>query len=129
MTEALPADAGLTSSQPPATTDKVIDSPREIGPRIVACWKPPPLGEDTTHQITIRMEFARDGSIFGEPRVTYIDAGSGNGARQALEDSVHAALRQCTPLHFSRSFGANMAGYPIIIRFISSRDDTSIPQD
>ena len=129
MTQVLQADTGQPPpASVPKTKDDAIDSPREIPARITACWHPPALGDDTTHQITLRMEFARDGSIFGKPLVTYVAAGSGNQSREAMVDSIQAALRQCTPLPFTRRLGAAMAGYPIVIRFIQRHDDTQNSQ-
>jgi hypothetical protein len=124
MTATLQTDANRA---PPAPADQnaLVDTPREVPGRLVACWHPPPLGDDATREVTVRMEFARDGSIIGAPMVTYAAAGTGADARKALVDSIQSALRQCTPLNFAPSFGADMAGYPFAIRFIEARGDTN----
>lgn len=101
----------------PAKSGTKVDAPREVGKRILPCWHPPPLGNDATHAVTVRVEFARDGSIIGKPWVTYVKTGPGAAARKAMVDSIRAALRQCTPLPFTARFGAAMAGYPLVIRF------------
>ena len=38
-----------------ADRDTVVDTPREVPGRLLACWHPPPLGDDATHQVTVRM--------------------------------------------------------------------------
>lgn len=105
-----------------------IARPRDVPGRLIACWRPPPLGDDTTHQITVRLQFARDGSIIGKPMVTYVQTGQGADARQAMVNSIQAVLRQCTPLHFGAGLGAGIAGYPFAIRFILAHGDATAAQ-
>lgn len=122
MTATLRTDGG----GPAAAEGGVVETPQDVPGRLIACWHPPPLGDDATHEVTVRMQFARDGSIIGKPFVTYVKSAPGADARQAMAESIQAALRQCTPLAFTPGFGAAMAGYPFAIRFIQAHgDDTS----
>ncbi len=73
-------------------------------------------------------QFARDGSIIGKPFVTYVKTGPGTDARQAMVDSIQAALQQCTPLDFAPGLGAAIAGYPFAIRFILAHGDDTTRQ-
>jgi hypothetical protein len=41
--------------------------------------------------------------------------------RDVYRDSVKAALKRCTPLHFSDGMGGAVAGRPIAIRFVDNR--------
>jgi hypothetical protein len=50
---------------------------------------------DSTVQCTVRLAFKRDGEM--------------------------AALKRCTPLHFTDGMGGAVAGRPIAIRFVDSR--------
>jgi hypothetical protein len=111
-----------------AGRDSVVDTPREVPGRLLACWHPPPLGDDATHQVTVRMQFARDGSVIGKPFVTYVKTAPGSDARQAMADSIQAAVRQCTPLDFAPGLGAAIAGYPFAIRFILAHGDDTTKQ-
>ena len=124
MTATLRTDgSGATQESP--DRDQQIDQPRDVPAHLISCWQPPPLGDDTTHEVTVRMQFARNGSIIGKPLVTYVKAGPGDAARQAMVDSIRAALQQCTPLHFAPGLGAAIAGYPFAIRFILAHGDNT----
>jgi hypothetical protein len=127
MTATLRTDAGEPISAP-ANRDGEVDQPRDVPGRLIACWQPPPLGDDATHEVTVRMEFARDGSIIGKPMVTYVKTGPGNDARHAMVDSIQAALQHCTPLDFAPGLGAAIAGYPFAIRFILAHGDAMTTQ-
>ena len=52
---------GAPSGSPP-----LINLPGEVATAIAACWRPPHDGDE----ITLRMSFRRDGSVFGKPRIT-----------------------------------------------------------
>ena len=56
------------------------------------------------------------------PRITYLKPGQGASAEE-VRDSILAALKACTPLHFSASMAASMPGYPLSVRFIGRRGE------
>lgn len=41
--------------------------------------------------------------------------------RNTYRDAVDAAMKRCTPLHFSKSMAGAVAGRPIAIRFVDER--------
>ena len=104
-----------------ATTDErrtgTVETPRDVAPAIAACWHPPHEGDE----VTIRMSFRRDGSIFGRPLITYLHAREGSGGEPALARSIYAAVAACTPLPFSAGLGAAIAGRVFLMRFIAPR--------
>ncbi|MGA7329362.1 MAG: hypothetical protein WBX25_33985 [Rhodomicrobium sp.] len=104
-----PAEAG-SSSQP-------INSPREIGGRIAGRWTPPRTVEML--EVTVRLSFSRTGAVIGEPRVTYIKAPDEGGLKEKIKTSVLAAIKACTPLPFTPSLGAAIAGHMLSIRIRS----------
>ena len=87
-----------------------------------ACWVPPPKDE-ARHgmEYTIRFAFKRDGEIVAPPRVTYASHDAPADVRDIYRDAVNAALKRCTPLHFSDGMGGAVAGRPIAIRFVDNR--------
>jgi hypothetical protein len=96
-----------------------------------ACWVPPPKDE-ARHgmQYTVRLAFKRDGEMMAPPRVTYASHDAPADVRGIYRDAVNAALRRCTPLHFTDGMGGAVAGRPIAIRFVDSRtiDETKSQQ-
>jgi hypothetical protein len=72
-------------------------------------------------EYTIRFAFRRDGEIVAPPRVTYASHDAPANVRDIYRDAVEAALKRCTPLHFSDGMGGAVAGRPIAIRFVDNR--------
>jgi hypothetical protein len=122
-----PNDAGVTKSdqasgENPTADEQPLDSISAMYAALRACWVPPPKDE-ARHgmQYTIRFAFTRDGDIVAPPRVTYASHDAPADVRDVYRDAVNAALKRCTPLHFSDGMGGAVAGRPIAIRFVDNR--------
>jgi hypothetical protein len=85
-----------------------------IATGIAACWRPP----HDDDQVTVRASFTREGAIIGEPRIVFVQSSGGRADDPALADSMKAAIRECTPLHFSARLGSAIAGQVLDIHFI-----------
>lgn len=106
--------------------ETMLERPRDIARRIVACWQPPFVAGDPV-EITLRLQFARSGNIIGEPRVTYVSAPL--EVREPVIASMRAGLQGCLPLRFTGSLGAAIAGYPFAIRFVAGRNGDRQPKE
>ena len=93
--------------------------PGDVARSIAACWRPPHEGDE----ITLRMSFRRDGTVFGKPRITYMKSVGGLDGEAALATSIYAALAACEPLRFTPSLGAAIAGRTFLIRFVAPRKE------
>ena len=62
--------------------------------------------------------------------MTYASHDAPADVRGIYRDAVNAALKRCTPLHFSDGMGGAVAGRPIAIRFVDNRtiDDNKSQQ-
>jgi hypothetical protein len=85
-----------------------------IATGIAACWRPP----HDDDQVTVRASFTREGAVIGGPRIVFVQSSGGRADDPALADSMKAAIRECTPLHFSARLGSAIAGQVLDIRFI-----------
>ena len=104
------------------TSDHPLDSIRDMFAALRACWVPPPKDEARPGmEYTIRFAFKRDGAVVAPPRVTYASHDAPADVRDNYRDAVNAALKRCTPLHFSAGMGGAVAGRPIAIRFVDNR--------
>ncbi|HWS10190.1 MAG TPA: hypothetical protein VN362_20310 [Xanthobacteraceae bacterium] len=105
-----------------AADEHPLDSISAMFAALRACWVPPPKDE-ARHgmEYTIRFAFKRDGEIVAPPRVTYASHDAPADVRDIYRDAVNAALKRCTPLHFSDGMGGAVAGRPIAIRFVDNR--------
>jgi hypothetical protein len=102
--------------------DHPLDSISAMFAALRACWVPPPKDEARPGmEYTIRFAFKRDGEIVAPPRVTYASHDAPADVRDVYRDAVNAALKRCTPLHFSDGMGGAVAGRPIAIRFVDNR--------
>jgi hypothetical protein len=104
-----------------------IDRPKQAAEQLATCWRPPVPERDDTVEVTLRFAFDKSGNVLAPARITYLKAGRGTAADQksAAEDvrkSIFAALKACTPLHFTRSMAASAPGYPLSVRFIGRRE-------
>ena len=90
----------------------------DIGQALAVCFAP--LSSASWSSATLRISFKRDGTVFGQPLLPYIDAGS-EQQKSDLARSLLAALKTCTPLHLSPSLGAAVAGEIFAIRFLHIR--------
>ena len=118
-----PLPSGFTmtlvrGAEPAPAADAELARPREIARRLAACWSPPNF-DGPPAEITLRLQFSKAGRVIGEPKVTYVAAPGDQ--RSAVVTSMQAALKDCTPLRFTASLGAGIAGYPFAIRFIADR--------
>jgi hypothetical protein len=105
-----------------AAEDQTLDSIRQMYAALRACWMPPSK-DKARHgmQYTIRFALKRDGEMIAPPRVTYASHDAPSAVRDVYRDAVDAALKRCTPLHFSDGMGGAVAGRPIAIRFVDDR--------
>jgi len=126
---AKPPDADSTKhgNDADATGDKQhdaksLDSIAEMYAALRACWVPP-VKDEARHgmQYTIRFAFKRDGEIVAPPRRTYSSRQAPDEVRNIYADAIDAALKRCTPLHFSAGMAGAVAGRPIIVRFVDQR--------
>jgi hypothetical protein len=108
-----------------------LDSIRDMFTALRSCWVPPPK-EEARHgmEYTIRFAFKRDGTVIAPPRMTYSSHDAPSAVRDVYRDAVDAALKRCTPLHFSGGMAGAVAGRPIAIRFVDERiiDQQQNPQ-
>ena len=93
-----------------------------IAAGIAACWRPQ---HDDDH-VTVRASFTRGGAVIGEPRIVFAHSSGGRADDAALADSVKAAIREGTPLHFSARLGSAIAGQVLDIRFIGRNRATRV---
>ena len=104
------------------TEEKPLNSISEMYAALRACWTPPPKDEGRHGmEYTIRFAFKRDGEIIAPPRRTYSSHEAPEEVRDNYRDAVDAALKRCTPLHFSTGMAGAVAGRPIAIRFVDER--------
>ncbi len=72
-------------------------------------------------QYAVRFALKRDGEMVAPPRMTYSSHNAPSAVRDVYRDAVDAALKRCTPLHFTEGMGGAVAGRPIAIRFVDDR--------
>jgi hypothetical protein len=114
---ALGGRAQAVEAQPPLVTRV-----HGIATGIAACWRPP----HDDDQVTVRASFTREGAVIGEPRIVFVQSAGGRADDPGLADSMKAAIRDCTPLHFSARLGSAIAGQVLDIRFIGRNRATIV---
>jgi hypothetical protein len=108
-------------AQPAQAHPPLVTRVHGIATGLAACWRPP----HDDDQVTVRMSFTQDGAVIGEPRIVYTRS-SGAADDSGLAQSTLAAVRDCTPLHFSARLGSAIAGQVLDIRFIGRSHATIV---
>jgi hypothetical protein len=113
-------------SDPPAPDEArasaPIGRPVQAARELAKCWAPPLPAKGETVEVTIRFGFDRGGSVRWPPRITYVKAPEGT-APEIVRQSILDAVKACTPLRFTPSMAASVAGYPLSVRYIGRRAD------
>jgi len=73
--------------------------------------------------LTLRFSFKRDGSLNGEPKVSYFNLRGDAEAERRSAEAVSRALDHCLPVSISDALGSAIAGRPMWIRFHGQRKD------
>jgi len=122
VTAAALAIAVVVSSAAAQKPQAPLNSLKDIGAALQACWVPPPMDQSRPGmQITVLMSFRRNGELFGQPRITFESAGASDDERLAYRIAVAQMLQRCAPLPFTEALGNAMAGRPFRMRLIDER--------
>jgi len=112
----------LACSSHAQTSSQPLNSIKQVGDALSACWMPPPMEEASPGmEITVRFSFNSAGEILGEPRFTYSTRGVSAAVRGAYQRAVAATFKRCTPMKFTPELGGALAGRPFTMRFIDNR--------
>ena len=83
--------------------------------------------------MTLRVAFRRDGTVIGQPNVTYSMPQRGDPEQERFIAAIFKAITGCAPLPFSKPLGAAIAGRIFTFRYTLTRRKGSIhmsnPQD
>ena len=70
-----------------------INTLREIGPALFACWTPP--SEAQLFQVTIRLSFRHTGEVIGKPAITFSQFSGDMADQKRIVGSILRALAWC----------------------------------
>jgi hypothetical protein len=94
---------------------------RELYPLLTRCWRASAGSEGSS--LTVGITLKRDGTIFGQPSITYSKLTGDADAQKRFVASALAALAACTPVAITDALGGAIAGRRIFIRF-----ENQVPQ-
>ena len=69
-------------------------------------------------EFTVLFTMKRDGSLQGQPRITYSHLLGDQATQQAFFSSVLAALARCFPMPLTEGLGGAIAGRPLRLRIV-----------
>jgi hypothetical protein len=114
--------SGVFASSALAQSPPAVNTIKELGAMLQACWLPPPIEQSRPGmQITVMMSFRRNGELLGQPRITFESADATDDDRLAYRTAVAEMIKRCAPLPFTDGFGNAAAGRPFTMRFIDNR--------
>jgi hypothetical protein len=105
-----------------ATEAAPANTLRELFPRLTRCWRAPARSEGST--VTVGITLKRDGTMFGQPSITYSKLTGDADTQKRFVAAALAALAACTPVAITDALGGAIAGRRIFIRFESQAPQT-----
>jgi hypothetical protein len=108
---------GQPQPQPRGPGGTPANTIQDVLDKLFGCWKPPSASAATPMDITVRFSFNRIGEILGKPRITYESATATDNDRLAYRVAVMEALQRCTPMPFTDTMAAAIAGHPFAVQF------------
>ena len=91
----------------------------ELSARLNACTRvlavPP---EATGSEMTILLSIKRDGSLQGQPRITYSHLTGDESTQRAFVGGTLTSVAKCFPLSITDSLGGAVAGRPFRLRIV-----------
>jgi len=115
-----PAHDDATKYQKP---DHDLNTIGDLFAALRSCWSPPaPDAAREGMQISVLFSFNKSGVMIALPRVTFATPGTPADVRDAYLKSIKASLNGCSPFKFTVELGDNIAGRPIMIRYVDNRD-------
>ena len=120
----VPPPQGQVEPAPPPDRGKLANRLDEIGALLSKCLQMPP-GDIARPgmRVTLRLAFTRDGEILGEPRFTFTTPGVPPEIRAAYQRAAVDMLNRCTPLPITKELGGAIAGRPLVIPIVETRNE------
>jgi hypothetical protein len=103
------------AAQPACPSPGPVNTLNEVWSAIVSCWTPPPGSAGMA--ITLTFSLRRNGTMIGQPRVTWSKLAGDETLQRGFVASVLDALDAALPLPLSDSMGGAIAGRPFALRF------------
>ena len=109
-TAAVAAALQFSAQQGPADTLEVL------GKALTACFQAPAGSGGSV--ITVLVSLRRDGTVLGQPRITFSSLVGPPDGKRAFVAAALGALKACTPVAVTPALGGAIAGRPFTIRFV-----------
>jgi hypothetical protein len=113
------SSAPVVSAQ---TAPDQVDSIKQVFTKLSTCWRPPPPSQANPDvEITVIVSFRRDGTILGQPKITYESEQATDNDRLMYRIAVMQTLQRCTPMPFTAAMAGAVAGRPFAVKFHNRR--------
>jgi len=115
-----PSPDDATKYQKP---DHELNTIGDLFAALRSCWSPPPADAAREGmQMSVLFSFNKSGAMIAPPRMTFATQGAPADIRDAYFKSINASLSGCEPFKFTAGLGDDIAGRPIMIRYVDNRD-------
>jgi hypothetical protein len=110
------------SNRDPQRPTAAVNTLQDLMQAIADCWSFPPV-DDGRQPVdpVFQVSFKRSGELFGKPRVVRFSRDVSPEERGRFYTAVAEAIDRCSPMPFTESMGAAVAGQPFLIRLIDAR--------
>ncbi len=108
--------AGLAAALRLSAQQGPADTLEALGQALTACFQAPAGSAGSV--ITVLVSLRRDGTVLGQPRITFSHLVGTPDRRRVFVAAALGALKACTPVAVTPGLGGAIAGRPFSIRFV-----------
>lgn len=108
--------ASLAAALRIAAPQTPADTLAALGQALTACFEAP--AGSAGSQITVLVSLRRDGTVLGQPRITFSHLVGNQDQRRLFVAAALGALKACTPVAVTPGLGGAIAGRPFSVRFV-----------
>src|ERR1700721_977008 len=118
--ESKPSEEDAPRYQKP---DHDLDNIADLFAALRSCWTPPQTDSAKEGmQMTVRFSFKRPGGLIRPPRLAFASVGVPAEVRETYLKAINDSIDACVPLKFTGNLGGGLAGRPIAIRYVDTRE-------
>jgi hypothetical protein len=119
---------GHVGPSAPLDRDHPVDKLYDLGPLLSKCLEMPPDDEVRPGmRVTLKLAFKRNGELLADPRFTYTTHEASDEQKKVYHEAALDMLKRCTPLPITAGLGGAIAGRPLVVPIIETRNDRKAP--
>jgi hypothetical protein len=121
---------GHVGPSAPLDRDHPVDKLYDLGPLLSKCLEMPRDDEVRPGmRVTLKLAFKRNGELLADPRFTFTTHEASEEEKKVYHEAALDMLKRCTPLPITAGLGGAIAGRPLVVPIIETRNEKKASDD